>query len=256
MPRLMDNDAMEVGQIGGMQGFKFSGVRTEKLGATEYTLVTIAVDETGSVWGFEDDLRDMLITIAETLKDPVKCQRTDYILLRVIKFSARLPNGTEEIHGFKPMIEIDPQSDYGQFNPGGGTPLFDACYSSVGAMNAYGQKLIDDEFGVNAIAYVITDGDNTYSTATEKMIKEEMEKAVVGEIVESMVSVLIGINAAKYESKLREFQKNAGITQYIDAGDATKENLAKLSGFVSQSVSSQSQALGTGGPSQNISATI
>ena len=46
------------------------------------------------------------------------------------------------------------------------------------------------------------------------------------------------------------------ISQYIDAGAATKGKLAKLADFVSQSVSSQSQALGTGGPSQNISATI
>ena len=123
-------------------------------------------------------------------------------------------------------------------------------------MNAYGQKLEDDEFGVNAIAFIITDGDNTYSTATEQMVKEEMEKAVTGEIVESMVSVLIGINAAYYKNELERFQKNAGITQYIDAGDVTKGKLAKLADFVSQSINSQSLAIGNGGPSQNIAATI
>jgi len=253
MPRLMDNDGMETGQIGGMQGFGFSGVRTDKLGASEYTLVTIAVDETGSVWGFERELRESMVTAIEACQ---RSSRSDNLLLRVIKFSSAFAGGVEELHGFKSLAEIDAQNDYAQFNPGGGTPLFDACFSAIGAMNAYGQKLIDDDFGVNAIAFIITDGDNTYSTATEQMIKEEMEKAVTGEIVESMVSVLIGINADEYRRELNEFQQNAGITQYIDAGKATKGNLAKLADFVSQSVSSQSQALGTGGPSQNISATI
>jgi hypothetical protein len=36
----------------------------------------------------------------------------------------------------------------------------------------------------------------------------------------------------------------------------TEGKLAKLAGYISQSVSSTSQALGTGGPSQNIAATI
>jgi len=253
MPRLMDDDAMEVGQIGGMQGFQFSGVRTEKLGATEYTLVTIAVDETGSVWGFEQELREALITAVEACQ---RSPRSDNLLMRVIKFSNLFNNGVEEMHGFKPLAEIDAKNDYGVFDPGGLTPLCDACYSAIGAMNTYGQKLVDDDFGVNAIAFIITDGEENASVATMKMVKEVAEQSVTGEIVESMVSVLIGINATTCKRELEEFQEEAGLTQYIDAGKATKGKLAKLADFVSQSVSSQSQALGTGGPSQNISATI
>ena len=46
------------------------------------------------------------------------------------------------------------------------------------------------------------------------------------------------------------------MTKFIDAGAANERSLAKLADFVSQSISSQSQSLGTGGPSQNISAVI
>lgn len=253
MPRLMNNNGMEVGKIGGMQGFEFSGVRTERLGATEYTLVTIAVDETGSVDGFSRELRETLITAVEACK---KSPRSDNLLLRVIKFSSRYPNGVEELNGFTPLADIDPARDFPELRPGGMTPLADACYSAIGAMNAYGQKLIDDDFGVNAICFIITDGYDNDSTATMQMVRDEAVKAVTGEIVESMVSVLIGINAADYKGILDRFYQDAGLTQYIDAGEATKGKLAKLADFVSQSVSSQSQALGTGGPSQNISATI
>lgn len=249
----MDDGKMEVANIGGMQGFKFSGIRTEHLGATEYTLVTIAVDETGSVDGFAKELRESLIAAVEACQ---KSPRSDNLLLRVIKFSSRLPNGVEEIHGFKPLAEIDARNNYPNFNPGGGTPLCDACYSAIGAMNVYGQKLVDDEFGVNAIGFVITDGGENASVATMEMVRKEAERAVTGEIVESMVTVLIGINASDCKVMLEDFQREAGLTQYIDAGEATKGKLAKLADFVSRSVSSQSQALGTGGPSQNIAATI
>lgn len=251
MPRL--NDTMENGKIGGMKGFGFSGIRTEHLGATEYTLVTIAIDVTGSVGGFEVELRRCLIAAVDACK---KSPRSDNLLLRVILFSSIYQNGVEEIHGFVPLAGIDPQKDYPQLRTGGGTPLYDACYSAIGAMNAYGKKLVDDDFGVNAIAFVITDGDDNTSQATENMIKQEMVQAVSGEVLESMISVLIGINASSYQQELSNFQQNAGITQFIDAGAITTGKLAKLAAFVSQSVASQSQAMGTGGPSQNVSATI
>lgn len=253
MPRLMTDDTMETGNIGGMQGFKFSGIRTEHLGATEYTLVVMAVDVTGSVFGFENDLRNCLIKAVESCQ---KSPRSDNLLLRVITFSTRFHNGVEELHGFKPLSEIDPQNDYPQLHLGGMTPLCDAVFSSVGAVNAYAKKLMDDDFQTNGIVFVITDGADNDSSTTEKMIQAEINKAIKGEDIESLITVLIGINAVKYKRELESFQKQSGIDKYIDAGDATKGKLAKLAEFVSQSVSSQSQALGTGSPSQNISATI
>ena len=252
MPRLINDDpTMQQHQIGG-GNFTFQGTRIESLGATEYTLVTIAIDETGSTDGFQDALRQALVTAVKACK---KSPRSDNILIRVIKFSSALPGGIEEIHGFKPLSEINPD-DYEQFSPGGLTPLCDAAYSAVGAMLAYAKQLTDADFYVNGIVFVATDGDDNRSVSTPRMIKEETEKAVTGEAIESLVTILIGINASQYAAELADFQKQAGFTQYIDASDATAGKLAKLAEFVSQSVSSQSQALGTGGPSQSIATTF
>jgi hypothetical protein len=151
MPRLM-TDEMETGIIEGMQNFQFSHTRIERLGATEYTLVTIAVDETGSVVDFADDLRNSLITAVKACK---KSPRSDNLLLRVIKFSTSLPNNIEELHGFKPLAEVDPQNDYPQFKPGGMTPLYDAVFSAVSATNVYAKKLTDDDFLVNGIVFIV-----------------------------------------------------------------------------------------------------
>lgn len=248
MPRLGED--MEQKKIGG--AFEFQGTRIEKLGATEYTLVTVAVDETGSVSGFDVELKKALTTAVDACK---KSPRSDNILVRVITFGSQYGNGVNEIHGFKPLAEID-TTQYPDIRPGGATPLCDAVYSAVGAMNVYGKDLQDQDFGVNGIAFIITDGGDNDSTATMKMVKDQLEKSVTGETMESMVSVLIGINAMGSAAALQDFQQKAGITQFIDAGDATPRKLAKLAAFVSQSVSSQSQALGTGGPSQSIAATI
>ncbi len=249
MPRL-DKD-MEQGTINGLAAFKFSGVRTDKLEATEYTLVIIAVDVTGSVYGFENELRQALITAVEACQ---KSPRSDNLLLRVLQFSTQV--GIDELHGFKPLAEIDPQVDYPELKPDGLTPLYDAVYSSIGATNAYARKLADDDFLANGIVFIITDGMDNHSTATPTMIKQEIEKARRNEDLESLVTVLIGINAQDCAQWLNEFKQEADLDQYIDVGEVTRGKLAKLAAFISQSVSSQSQALGTGGPSQNIAAVI
>ncbi len=249
MPKL--EEGMTTLKIG-RSGFSFKGARIARLGAAEYTLATIAVDETGSVNGFQNELRKMLETAVEACK---KSPRSDNLLVRVIYFSTNYPNGVNEIHGFKPLAEIN-TADYPDIKPGGWTPLCDAAFSSIGAMNTYGKQLADEDFGVNGIVFVITDGGENSSVATMDMVKKESEKAVSGEYLESVISVLVGINARDCADCLVRFKDEAGMTHFIDAGEATKGKLAKLAAFVSSSVSSQSQALGTGGPSQNISPTI
>jgi len=83
------------------------------------------------------------------------------------------------------------------------------------------------------------------------MVKDAMKEAVKTESMESIVSVLNGVNtlADQLGDYLKEFADEAGFTQYVEIANATEKQLAKLGGFISQSISSQSQALGTGGPS-------
>jgi hypothetical protein len=256
MPKL-GVDSMETGTIGGSH-FQFSGTRIDHLGATEYTLVTIAADFTGSV---EDFLDALVKCVKATVGSCKKSPRSNNLLVRVIYFSSSFSGGIDEIHGFKPLGEIN-LDDYPTPRPSGSTPLFDASFSSVGATNTYAQKLMDQDFLVNGIFFVITDGDDNASSATIRMIKQEMDRGSKSEIIESLIGILIGINAngenykgEKIKDFLDTFAAGVGL-KFLDAGDATPGKLAKLAEFVSQSVSSQSQALGTGGPSQNIAATI
>lgn len=245
MPRI----AMETQHIAGST-FSFSGAGLEALGAPEYTLVQINVDATSSTIGFSDELLRMLITAVEACR---KSPRSSNLLLRACMFNSHI--GVQELHGFIPLKDID-TSTYPQFKPYGMTNLFEASYIGVGSVVDYGSKLMENDFLANAIVFDITDGANNQGGATTRMIAAKKEEAKREEKLESLIHLLVGINAAQYRNELEQFQREAEIDKYIDAGDATPQNLARLAAFVSQSVSSQSQALGTGGPSQNISATI
>ena len=247
MPKLMDDGMQENIKIPGGGNFSFSAIRLDNLGATEYTLVTIVTDVTGSVSGFAKELLEMKKTIIKACK---KSPRAENLLVRDILFNDII--GVREVHGFKLLNMIDPDKDYQPFNPNGATPLYQATYEGIGATISYSKSLMDQDFNCNGAVYIITDGeDNVPGFATpakiEKMVKDAEQKET---IIESLITVLIGVNARQCTRALNEFHVNAGLTQYIDAGDATPQRLAKLAGWVSKSISSQSQALGSGSASQ------
>jgi hypothetical protein len=259
MPKLVgSDDDMQTYQIAG-SNFTFQATRIAGLGAPDYTLVTIMVDTTGSTEGFSDQLHKMLVT---AIKACMKSPRREYLLVRVVLFSTSYPDGLLELHGFKKVLDIDPDKDYKKFGAFGATPLWDAVYTGVSATVEYGGDLMAREYNCNAIFFAITDGKEgdwtgePVSTATMQMIADAMKAARNKEKLESLISILVRINAAMYQAELDEFYSKAGFTHSIDAGKATEESLAALAAFISQSVSSQSQAIGTGGPSKQISASI
>lgn len=243
MPKFTGEDAQN-SQTFNAGTFQFSGQRPEKLTSTEYTLATIAVDVTGSVSGFEAALLQAIQVSVDACR---KSPRAENLLIRVILFNSY--QGVQEVHGFLPLSQID-TAKYGPLNPLGGTNLYDAVYEGVGAMNRYAKMLVDNDFLVNGALFVITDGDNNDSKATPRMCLDEMAQAKSAEIMESLHSVLVGINVASLRKRLEDFQNSLGIAQFVDITNATAGNLAKVAQFVSKSISSQSQSLGSGGPSQ------
>ena len=226
--------------------FQFSGVRPENLESTEYTLVSIVVDKSGSVHSFRNELVESIKAVIESCKS---APRAENLLVRVVFFSEDL----EEVHGYLPLDDID-LTLYESLQPYGVTSLFDAAFESIGSVLKYSEDLQDQEMDVNGICVIITDGADNNSTMTPGSIKSQIENALNSEtVIESLMTILVGINASQSSSYLNDFQKKADLQQYVDAGDADQKTLAKLANFVSQSISSQSQSLGTGGPSQSLS---
>jgi hypothetical protein len=251
MPKLGVKDQSGKYKLKG--GFQYSGVRLEKLDASEYSLITLVIDITGSVQGFEDLLLNMVKTIVGTCSGLPTAQN---ILLRVVLFNSR---GINEVHGFKPLIDIDADADYTTFQCYGSTNLYDAVFSSIEATLSEGTRLLKSDYGVNGTVFIITDGDDNASKMLPKDIEAQMGRAAKAEEIEHLDAVLIGVKdkdiagddwTQHVSQRLDDFVVGAKLTKYVDIGDATDKAIKKLAWDISESVSSASQAIVTGGQSQ------
>lgn len=236
--------ALEQHKIG---HFGFSAVHLSNLGAAEYTLVTIVCDRSGSTNGFQ---ADMEAALKEVIKACQSSPRADNLLIRVLTFE----DTHSEFHGFKLLESINLDDYTGCLAPGGYTAMYDAVLDGIEATDNFGQQLGAQDFNTNAILFFLTDGDDNRSSNGVTQIKAALAKAVKSEALESIVTILIGVNITDphFKERLEHAHQQCGFTQFIPLADANKKTLAKLAQFVSQSISSQSQALGTGGPSKSI----
>lgn len=239
------NENLELSKAG---TFKFSTTRLEDLGSDNYTLVTLITDVSGSTSTFIKKMEACLKTI---FKSCLLSPRADNLMVRLLTFS----DNVEEIHGFK-LLSTANVDDYDNvLKPGGMTALYDAIDNAISASNAEGRRLLSNDYSVNGIFVVITDGCDNRSISNVKSVKTALESAVSGENLESMVSILIEVNPNKdslIQKELDNFYSEAGFMQKEVLDDVTEKGFARLANFISKSITSQSQALGSGGPSQKL----
>lgn len=245
MPRLMDKDAGQTHQT--LHGFNFSAVKIENLGASDYSIVTVVQDISGSVAPFSSEMEATLKKILEACQ---KSPRSGNLLLRLVSFNSDVV----EIHGFRELKTIDPNEYTGALNCRGSTAVRDAILNSAEATEAYGKQLSSMDFRCNGVMFVISDGQDNASVVAKdpKKLKEAFNKIKTGEVdLESFNTVMIGVGTDKADlGFLEALSKESGFDQYVEMGAATPARLAKLADFISKSISSTSMALGTGQPSQ------
>jgi len=226
--------------------YGFSGTRIDELGASEYTLVALVADVSSSVGGFRDLIEQCVKEVVNACR---YSPRSDNLLLRLVLFNSRV----DEAHGFRPLTECDLDKYNGVIQTGGVTALYDATHNAVSSVSAYGRDLMANDFDANGIVVVITDGEDNASKMTPNEVQKAVGAAMQQETLESLRTILIGLNTNnQLNSYLQTVKDDCGFDQYVDAGSADAKTLAKVAEFVSQSISSQSQALGTGGPSQSL----
>ncbi len=242
----MNSDTLTQHSLTG-QHFGYSAADVGDLGATEYTLVTIAVDESSSVSPFKVEMETC---IQEVVKACRFSSRSDYLMIRLVAFNGSM----REIHGFKQLVDCDPNDYLNSINPCGSTALFATTQNVITATNDYGKQLANNDYDVNAIVFIITDGDdNSSEGVTVAKVKTALEEAMREEALESIMSVLIGVGVGSYpgiSDYLKDFRKNAGLNRYIEVKDANDTSIAKVTDFISRSVSSQSNSLNSGAMSQ------
>lgn len=245
MPDIVQQDDMEQ-LVTAQNNFGYTGTRLSALGACEYTLATIVVDESGSTEPFRDYMEKAVQeAVAACQRDP----RADNLLVRVVAFDSKV----REIHGFKLLSSINLGDYIGCLKKTGGqTALYDATTGAIEAAASYGATLVASDFDVNGFTVVITDGLNCAGTLGMSSVKAAFEAISKKEAMSGMISVLVGVNVANSEVKLKldEFHAQAGFSKFIAVEDAERTTFAKLAEFISKSISSQSKVIAGQAPSQ------
>ncbi len=233
--------------------FGFSAVDPETIQnlEDEYTLVSIAEDVSPSTGELRDEMCQGMKTVNLACK---KAPRADKVMLHCAKFGSQI----EEIHGFKPVNDINENDYTPSLTIGSSTCLYDAIFNAVAAVARYAEILDKSDIGSNGIIFVLTDGMDNSSSIGPQTILEKIEEIKMKEILESIKIIIIGFNDpnSSYSKQVVQYlvnlTKELNLDQYIDVGAMTPKAAAKVFGFVSQSISAQSQHLGTGGASQNL----
>ena len=244
---LFDTDGADTHQTTG-SGFHFSGAKLSTLGASEYTLVGIACDRSPSVAPFASEIEGCL---SSSLEGCQRSPRVDNLLVRLTAFNECL----EEIHGFRPLADCHLGAYPGFLKPSGhATALFDASTELVDSLATYGKLLSEQDYTVNGLVVVLTDGLDNASKFRPNDVKAALARARMAESLESIVTILIGVNVTEtvVSQQLSKFKDEAGFQQYVEAKDASPKTFAKIAGFISRSVSSQSQSVGSKQASQPV----
>lgn len=249
MPKLLGKTPMEAHDL--IQQYKYTGQPMDKLGGSKYTLVTLALDMSPSIEEFVPDMEQMCGTIIKACqRDPNK----ESIMFRFTGFHEKVL----ELQGFTELRHYDPDQFQGAIKVGNSTALFEATYEAILATDNYGEELVNADCMCNAVLFILTDGKNMINGhASPNLISQKIKEIRADEgarTVESINTILVGASdRPDVTDALERFQKTAELAQFVRMGEANESNLANLGNFVSQSVSSTSQALGSGGPSAPLS---
>lgn len=230
-------------------GYGYTGTPVDQLTSTENTIVTMLLDESGSTTSYA---RQMELCVKEVVKSLRHCPQKDRLIYRHCHFDTNF----REVHGFKPLIDCKEDDYDGVWAGGGSTALYNSCENVVLSTLDYAKQQAEQRYLVNGIIFIITDGQNYLPgqrSKTQDDVKAALANAIASESLESLMTILIGINSdPSVQKDLQNFANNVGFTQYVEIEKADEKTLARLQNFSSQLVQSQSQALGSGGPSQSL----
>lgn len=226
--------------------FGYTAAPVTSLLSFKNTLAIGLLDESGSTAPFA---RQMELFCKELIKALRHSDESDTIIYRQCHFATDF----REHHGFTPLSQLNEDQYDGCYSPGGQTTLYDSCDRVLTELADYARQQAKSKYLCNGFVFIITDGRDYGSSLKEHHVKERLEKVIGEEALESLFTVLVGVNDnADIQRDLEQFQQNVGFTKYIPLKDASEKSLAKLFGWVSQQIRSQSQSLGTGGPSQSL----
>lgn len=206
-----------------------AGVDLDDIEATEVTLVSLLIDDSGSMGGFEKAVIDGHKELLDALKGS---KQKESFLVGMWALNRGVP-----YHSYVKVDDAE-KLDGRNYRPSGGTPLVDCWMEMLAANVAYAQQLRASGTAVRSIAVVITDSEDNMSrkfrVADAKMLAEDLLKS------EQFILAMVGTGV---ESTFRDMARQMGVPDgsVLVAGKTASE-IRKVFRLVSQSVIRASQA--------------
>lgn len=210
-----------------------AGKRAEEVDATEVTLVTVVIDDSGSITAklLVDAVREGQNALVRALGGS---KQQDSILIAQWK----LGSVAELIHSYVPVNE-SVLLDASNYNPSSGTALYDVWMDALASNVAYAQTLAATGTQVRSVALVITDGRDESSRKYRARDCAVLASDLLSS--ESFHLAFIGVGEQRMFNTVAEemgFARNSILT-----ASATESEIRKAINFASQSIIRASQGL-------------
>jgi len=207
------------------------GVNVDDVAASEVTLVTMLIDDSGSirfVAGNSEAVRDGHNMVLDAL---LESKQENGILIHT-----RYLNG----HILYPysLLKDAKRMTANNYNPNGGTPLYDQSVVVLGTVIAGYQRFVDNGVVARSVTLIVTDGNDEHSVnATAKTIR-----AIVKDLLgEKHIVAAMGIEDG--HTDFRKVFREMGISdEWILTPGNTKSEIRKAFGAFSKSAVRASQS--------------
>lgn len=206
------------------------GVDVGDVTASEVVLVTLVIDDSSSirfVQGNTEAVREGHNGILAALdgskaKDGILCH-TRYLNKGVLYAYCALKDA--------------PKMDPTNYDPNGGTPLYDQILVALGSVVAKTQDFEDNGVSVRSVTAIITDGANTEGRATPANVK-----ALVEDMLKTEKHIICGVGIADGTTDFKQVFSDIGIRdEWILTPANDPKSIRKAFAVVSQSALRASQ---------------
>lgn len=213
------------------------GVAPDDVMASEVTLVTILLDDSGSM----SSNRDVAIQgHNEVLDALLKTKQKDGILI-----CCRLLNvGT--LYPYTP-VDKAPRLSHANYNPGGGTPLYDETAVTLATVVAKAQEFADAGVPCRTVTLIVTDG----ADGSVRLRSPKKVAPIIESLLKAEMHIIAGMGIDDGYTPFKKVFGDMGIpANWILTPGNSPSEIRKAFAFASQSAVRASQAAGGGGFSQ------
>jgi uncharacterized protein with von Willebrand factor type A (vWA) domain len=210
-----------VENLNGQAGLGCVGAQVDDLNSDEATLLSVIIDASGSMQAVRDGVIDSFNAMTRALHDS---KAHDSILMSAWLFDS----APRLLYGYTPIDSVTDLTTR-DYNPNGGTALYDAALDGLTGMVAYGQELRNNGIRTRCIIVVMSDGEDGSSRRSAAQVKQVADDLFKQEIY---TLAFIGLGDA---TTFRRVAGEMGFRQVLTVSSSASD-IRKAINLVSSSV--------------------